>query len=116
MKFNGWMKLAMVAGLCFLPARVTRAGAADGEDMMVHNNTGHTVVAFLFTDDRPHMNEKGGVQFGVLHDGESAVAHVPTCRFAVLLVDHDNIWHAEFHDCHSTDMVFTSNTGAGHRQ
>jgi hypothetical protein len=39
------------------------------------------------------------------------VAHVPHCTFSILLVDHQDIWHAEFHDCHSTDLVFHSDTG-----
>lgn len=118
MSLSGWLKLAAVATLLVLPVRVARAGAspADGEDMAVHNETGHTVAAFFFTDDRPHLNEKGGTQFGILKNGETKIAHVPTCRFAVVLVDHDDIWHAEFHDCHSTDITFHSDTGHGHRQ
>ena len=87
--------------------------AHDGEDLNVHNKTGHEVVVFLFQDDSVHTNEKGGVQFAHIKDAESAVAHVPHCKFSVLLVDHDDIWHAEFHDCHSTDMTFTSTTGHG---
>ena len=83
------------------------------EEMNVHNKTGHEVVVFLFQDDKIHTNERGGVQFAHLHDGESAVAHVPVCKFSILLVDHDDVWHAEFHDCHSTDMTFTMTTGHG---
>lgn len=83
----------------------------DGEDMDVHNKTGHEVVVFLFQDTHVHLDEEGGVQFAHLHDGEGAVAHVPHCEFSILLVDHEDIWHAEFHDCHSTDLTFTSTTG-----
>ena len=86
-------------------------GHDDNHDLDVHNKTGHEVVVFLFQDDHVHMNEEGGVQLAHLHDGESAVAHVPNCTFSVLLVDHEDVWHAEFHDCHSTDMTFTSTTG-----
>ncbi|MBV9243132.1 MAG: hypothetical protein JO314_14125 [Acidobacteria bacterium] len=92
------------------------AGAHDGEEMNVHNHTGHEVVVFLFDDAEVHLNEHGGVQFADLKDGESAVAHVPHCTFSVVLVDHEDIWHAEFHDCHSTDMTFTSTTGHAKRQ
>ena len=83
----------------------------DDHSLDVHNKTGHEVVVFLFQDDHVHLSEEGGVQFAHLHDGESAVAHVPNCTFSVLLVDHEDVWHAEFHDCHSTDMTFTSTTG-----
>jgi hypothetical protein len=105
--------LAFAALLIFVPARSVRA--AEGEDLNVHNETGHTVIAFLFQDDRVHLNEAGGVQFATLNNHQSAVAHAPKCTFSVLLVDHDDVWHAEFHDCHSTDMTFTSTTGHDHR-
>ena len=90
--------------------------ASDAANLNVHNETGHTVVAFLFQDGHPHSSEEGGVQFAVLKNHQSAVAHVPQCTFSVLLVDHEDIWHAEFHDCHSTDMTFTTNTGHGHHE
>jgi len=83
----------------------------DGEDLNVHNKTGHDVLVFLFADDKVHLDETGGVQFAHLKDAESAVAKAPHCTFAVILVDHDDVWHAEFHDCHSTDMTFTKDTG-----
>ena len=82
-----------------------------GEDMNVHNHTGHEVVVFMFQDDHPHMDEGGGTQFAHLKEGESAVAHVPNCTFGIMLVDHEDVWFAAFHDCHSTDMTFTSETG-----
>ena len=72
---------------------------------------GHEALVFLFQDDHVHLNEKGGVQFADLKDAESAVAHVPNCKFAIILIDHEDVWHAEFHDCHSTDMTFTKDTG-----
>jgi len=87
------------------------ARADDGEQMDVHNHTGHEVLVFLFADDHVHLTEDGGVQFAHLADGDSAVAHVPNCTFSILLVDHEDVWHAEFHDCHSTDMTFNSDTG-----
>jgi hypothetical protein len=90
--------------------------AHDGEEMNVHNNTGHEVLVFLFQDANVHLNEKGGTQFAHLKTGESAVAHVPHCTFSVILIDHDDIWHAEFHDCHSTDLTFTKDTGHAHRK
>jgi hypothetical protein len=88
----------------------------DGEELNVHNNTGHEVVVFLFQDAAIHLNETGGVQVAAIHDKASAVAHVPHCTFSVVLVDHEDIWHAEFHDCHSTDMTFTKDTGHAHRK
>jgi hypothetical protein len=94
---------------------LAHANEHEGEEMNVHNHTGHEVVAFLFQDDHPHLDEGGGTQFAHLHDGESAVAHVPSCHFAILLVDADDIWHAEFHDCHSTDLTFKTDTGHGHK-
>ena len=66
---------------------------------------------FLFQDAEVHTNEHGGAQFAHLQDGESAVAHVPHCTFSVLLVDHQDVWNAEFHDCSSTDLTFHSDTG-----
>jgi hypothetical protein len=88
--------------------------ANDGEEMNVHNHTGHEVLCFLFQDADVHLDEHGGVQFAHLKDGESAVAHVPHCTFSVLLIDKDDVWHAEFHDCHSTDLTFTATTGHDH--
>lgn len=83
----------------------------DGEDINVHNRTGHEVLVFLFQDSRPHLDESGGVQIAHLKNGESAVSHVPTCTFALLLVDHDDVWHAEYHDCKSTELTFNKDTG-----
>lgn len=83
----------------------------DGEDLNVHNNTGHEVVVFLFNDDGDHKDESGGTQFAHLKDKESAVAHAPHCKFGIMLVDHDDVWFAEVHDCHSTDLTFTKDTG-----
>src|SRR5438094_2680629 len=80
----------------------TRSALAEheGEDMNVHNHTGHEVVVFLFQDADVHTDEHGGTQFAHLQEGESAVAHVPHCTFSILLVDHEDVWHAEMHDCH----------------
>lgn len=91
--------------------------AGDGEDMTLHNNTGHAVYVYLFQDADVHLNEKGGVkiQEGLIADHGSAVAHVPHCTFSIVLIDKDDVWHAEFHDCHSTDMTFTKDTGHAHR-
>jgi hypothetical protein len=101
--------LALAAVVGFALSGVARAN--EGEDMNVHNETGHTVAVFLFQDDHVHTSGAGGTQFAVLKNHESAVAHVPACHFAVVLVDKDDVWHAEFHDCHSTEMTFTSETG-----
>ena len=105
------LSLALAAAGSFIFAGAARAEEHAGEDMNVHNKTGHEVLVFLFQDDHVHLDEAGGVQLASLHDGDSAVAHVPNCQFAILLVDHEDIWHAEFHDCHSTDMTFTKETG-----
>jgi hypothetical protein len=88
----------------------------DGEDLNVHNKTGHEVLVFLFQDAKIHLNETGGVQFAHIKDGESAVAKVPHCTFSVVLVDHEDVWHAEFTDCHSTDLTFTKDTGHAKKQ
>ncbi len=103
------MSVAAVGAFVF--AGAVRAEDEGGVAMNVHNHTGHEVVVFLFQDDSVHLNEEGGTQFAHLADGESAVASVPHCTFSILLVDHDDVWHAEFHDCHSTDMTFTKDTG-----
>lgn len=105
------LSVALVAAASFVFAGAARAEGHDGEDLNVHNHTGHEVLVFMFQDDHVHLDEGGGTQFAHLKDGESAVAHVPHCTFAVILVDHDDVWHAEFHDCHSTDMTFTADTG-----
>ena len=78
-----------------------------GEELTVHNNTGHEAVIFLFQDDHVHLDEGGGTQVAAISNGKAAVAHVPNCTFSILLVDHEDVWHAEFHDCHSTDLTFT---------
>jgi hypothetical protein len=109
-------KFAMTLGaLTLMSVAVPAARAADGEDLNVINKTGRTVTAFLFTDDRVHDDESGGVQFGTLKNGQSAIAHVPTCKFAVVLIDGDDLWHWEFHDCNTPSITFTSNTGHGQR-
>ena len=103
------LSLAALSTLAF--AGVMRADEHEGEEMNVHNQTGHEVIVFLFQDDHVHLSEEGGIQIADLPDGESAVAHVPNCTFSILLVDHNDVWHAEFHDCHSTDLVFHTTTG-----
>ena len=108
---NSLLALGFATVAAFAVSGVARADEHEGEEMNVHNNTGHEVVVFLFQDAEVHTNEHGGVQFAHLADGESAVAHVPHCTFSILLVDHSDVWHAEFHDCHSTDLVFHSDTG-----
>lgn len=105
------LALGLVAAGSFAFSSAARAEEHDGEDMNVHNHTGHEVVVFLFDGDGVHLDEAGGTQFAHLKDGESAVAHVPHCKFGILLVDHEDVWHAEFHDCHSTEMTFTADTG-----
>ncbi len=104
------LALSLAVAVFALPA-VSRADEHEGEEVNVHNNTGHEVLVFLFQDAEVHFNEEGGVQFAHLADGDIAVAHVPNCTFSILLVDHQDVWHAEFHDCHSTDLTFDSDTG-----
>src|SRR5258708_3894513 len=111
---NSLLALTFAAAAAFAFTGTSRADH-DGEEMNVHNNTGHEVVVFLFNDAKVHVDEHGGVQFAHLHDGESAVAHVPHCTFSILLVDAHDVWHAEFNDCHSTDLVFHADTGHAHR-
>ena len=53
------LTLALAAAVIALPA-VTRADEHEGEEMNVHNNTGHEVVVFLFQDADVHTNEHGG--------------------------------------------------------
>jgi hypothetical protein len=86
-------------------------GARDGIDMNLHNRTGHEVLVYLFNDDHVHLNEQGGTQFAHLKNNESAIAHAPHCKYSILLVDKNDVWHAEFHDCHSADVTFTRDTG-----
>lgn len=106
------LTLTFAACLAFAPL----ARANNGEDLNIHNKTGHEVLVFLFQDDHPHLSEEGGVQIGHLMNNESVVAHVPNCSFSVLLVDHEDIWHGEFHDCKSTDFTFTATTGKGKKE
>jgi hypothetical protein len=70
-----------------------------------------TPSAVSAADDAVHHEGRGGHQEGHLEDGETGTAHVPTCKFAIVLEDGEDIWHAEFHDCHSTDLTITSSTG-----
>lgn len=108
---HSFLAISFAAAFTFAFSGVVRADEHEGEEMNVHNQTGHEVVVFLFDDADVHTNEHGGTQFAHLADGESAVAHVPHCTFSVLLVDHEDVWHAEFHDCHSTDLTFHADTG-----
>jgi len=85
--------------------------AAEGQDMNVHNHTGHEVTGYIFSDDAVHLDPAGGTQFGKMKDGESAVARAKKCKFAILLVDKDDVWHREFRDCKSTDVSFNEDTG-----
>lgn len=82
-----------------------------GEDINVHNNTGHNVDVFLFQDAQVHLDISGGVQFAHLGNGESGVAHVPQCIFSFVLIDGQDLWHAEFQDCNTLDVTFTPTTG-----
>ena len=107
--------LSLAASLGLLLA-ANLASAKEGEDLNVHNKTGHTVDVFLLQDDHPHLDPAEGVQFAHLANGESAVAHVPACHFGILLVDHEDVWHAELHDCNSTDLTFTVDTGHAKRE
>lgn len=70
-------QLLALAVVTFAFAGVSYAQDHEGEDLNVHNKTGHEVLVFLFPDDHVHLNEEGGTQFAHLQDGESAVAHVP---------------------------------------
>jgi hypothetical protein len=108
---HSFLALAFAAVGAFTLAGVSHAAEHEGEDMNVHNKTGHEVLVFLFQDDHVHLDEGGGTQVAHLNNGDSAVAHVPNCKFSIVLFDHDDVWHAEFHDCHSTDMTFTMETG-----
>ena len=85
--------------------------AEEGEALKIHNQTGHEVAVFLFQDSHPHLSAEGGIQAAHLKAGESADAHVPSCEFSVVLMDHEDVWHSEYHDCHSTDLTFTKDRG-----
>ena len=53
-----------------------------------------------------------GSQVTLVHRGDRLIVHDDLGDpDAELLVDHDDVWHGEFHDCHSTDMTFTKDTG-----
>ena len=107
--------LPLLTSAC-LAVVASSAFAKEGEDLNVHNKTGHTVDVFLLQDDHPHLDPAAGVQFAHLGNGDSAVAHVPNCKFGILLVDHEDVWHAELHDCTSTDLTFTMDTGHAKRE
>lgn len=108
---SGSSSLMFAATLSLALAAGTARSEAAGEDIKVHNNTGHEVAVFIFQEGGVHTDESGGTQFATLKNGESAVAHVPDCDFSVLLVDDEDIWHAEMHDCTSTDLTFNADTG-----
>ena len=118
------LALGFASAVAVALAGVVQAAGHEDHIMTIHNNTGHDVYVFLFLDDKVHTNETGGkapvdehgVQHGMIKNSESAEAAVPTCKFAVPLVDHEDIWHAEFHDCSSTDLEFTSDTGHGKKK
>ena len=101
--------LALVGAVAI--AGASRADGGEGLDMEVHNHTGHQALVYLFLDADVHTDEYGGTQFAHLQNGESAIAHVSQCTFSIVLVDHDDVWHAEFQDCNSTDMTFQPDTG-----
>jgi hypothetical protein len=109
MKLRHWFIALATAGIFFL-ASLLRADTRGG-NLNVHNHTGHEVLAFLFMDGSAHLDPAGGVQFAHLKDGESAVAHVARSPFAILLVDHDDLWHAEVNSLQMTDLTFTAGTG-----
>jgi len=109
---------AQLAALLLSIGLAVSAGSAradDGESLTLHNHTGHAVVMFVMQNDAPDLDPADGVQAGEIADGDSAVAHVPHCHFGILLVDGEDVWHAEFHDCSSTDYTFTADTGHAHR-
>lgn len=108
---SGSSSLMFAATLSLALAAGTARSEAAGEDIKVHNNTGHEVAVFIFQEGGVHADESGGTQFATLKNGESAVAHVPDCEFAVLLVDDEDVWAAEVHDCTSTDLTFSADTG-----
>ena len=106
---------ALTFGLVGASARVL--AGQDHETLNIHNETGHKVAVFLFKGEAVHTNEKGAdLQWGFLANHETKTADVPFCTFEVLLVDANDIWHAEVHDCHSTDMTFKADTGHGTRK
>ena len=108
--FNTTLALSFAALTAFTVSSVALADDHHdhtGEEMTVHNNTGHDTVIFMFQDDHVHLDEGGGTQVAAIANGKAAVAHVPNCTFSIILIDHEDVWHAEFHDCHSTDLTFT---------
>jgi len=109
MKLRHWY-LALAAAGIFVFASLIRADTRGGS-LNVHNHTGHEVLAFLFPDGSVHLDPAGGAQFAHLKDGESAVANVARSPFSILLVDHDDLWHAEIHNLQMTDLTFTAGTG-----
>jgi hypothetical protein len=111
MKIAAWIVALVGCGLVS-----GAASANEGEALNVHNHTGHSVVVFVIQNDAVDLDPADGVQVAAIADGDSAVANVPHCQFSVLLVDEEDVWHAEFHDCNSTDFTFTSDTGHAKRQ
>jgi len=108
-----FLLLAAGAALAIAPSR---AYATDGEDLTVINKTGHTVGVAVLQNDSPSLDPDDGVQAGTIKDGKSAVAHVPNCKFGIILWDKEDVWHAEFHDCKTTSITFTAETGHGKRE
>jgi hypothetical protein len=85
-------------------------------EMYVHNHTGHEVQVFLFQDAQVHLDSEGGKEIGKMKDGDMLTAKVSKCTFSIVLIDKEDVWHAEFRNCDSTDVTFSEDTGHAQRQ
>ncbi|APR86162.1 Hypothetical protein A7982_11511 [Minicystis rosea] len=83
------------------------AKASEGADLHIHNKTGTSVEVYIFEDDKVHKDRSGGLHSGDLKDGETGTAHVKACKFSIVLFHEKDAYHAEFHDCHITDITIT---------
>ena len=102
--------------LCFALAAcagVLCAGRGPGDVFQIVNQTGHTVTVYLFADGKAHTNPAGGVkaQATPLANGGTARASIQNCPFSILLVDGQDVWHAEIPDFSKAVQVFTKDTG-----
>jgi hypothetical protein len=96
----------LLAGAAALLAAATPAPAQAGEgaDLTIWNETGTDVEVYIFEDTKVHKDKAGGAHSGDLKKGEHGTAHVKACKFSVVLFHGGDAYHAEFTDCHITDI------------
>jgi hypothetical protein len=99
---------SLTAGFAAMLFSSAPAAAGTGADLKIHNETGTNVEVYIFEDDAVHKNKANGLHSGDLKNHETGVAHVKACKFSVVLFHDSDAYHAEFHDCSTTDITITA--------